>query len=257
MSHEPRPLASDYLDLLRDALTGVLYQDPPLYKVRIGTASVQSYIAKIREYGRDVPTRGLTMIGTRRMDNLRLCVETVLRDGVPGDLMEAGVWRGGATIYMRGVLKAYGVVDRRVWVADSFQGLPTPSGENQPGDDYWAPVAGYFAAGLEEVQRNFARFALLDERVRFLPGWFNESMPSAPIEQLSLLRLDGDLYASITDVLEPLYDRMSPGGFVIVDDYDNVSCRQAVADFFARRGIAEHVHDIDGNGAYWRVSSAG
>jgi len=245
-----------YLNLLRDALTGVLFQDPPMYKVHVGAARVMSYIGKIREYGRDVPSRGLTMIGTRRMDNIRTCVEAILREGVAGDLMEAGIWRGGATIFMRGILHAWGDAERRVWVADSFQGLPAPGGENQPGDDFWAPAAGYFAVDLEEVQRNFARFQLLDERVCFLPGWFHDSMPSAPIERLSLLRLDGDLYASITDVLEPLYDRISPGGFVIVDDYENVSCRQAVADFFARRGIAERIHDIDGNGAYWRVSSA-
>jgi hypothetical protein len=248
------PSVNLYLNLLRDALTGVLFEDSPKYPVRIGTANVHSYIAKMREFGRDVPSKGLTMIGTRRMNSLRQCVETILREKVPGDLMEAGVWRGGATIFMRAILQAYDDPSRCVWAADSFQGLPHPAGQNQPDDEYWAHAAGHFCAGLDEVRANFARCGLLDDRVRFLPGWFSESIAAAPIETLSLLRLDGDLYASITDVLEPLYGKMSPGGFVIVDDYDNISCRQAVADFFARRGIAETIHDIDGAGAYWRVS---
>ena len=95
-----------YLNLLRDALTGVLIEDRPLFPVSIGPARVQGYVAKLREYGRDVPSTACTMIGTRRMDNVRRCIEQVLADDVPGDLMETGVWRGGATIVMRGRLEA-------------------------------------------------------------------------------------------------------------------------------------------------------
>ncbi len=72
-----------------------------------------------RMEGRDWPLLGHTMIGIKRLDNLQFCVERVLADDVPGDLIETGVWRGGATIFMRAILKAHGVTDRRVWVADS------------------------------------------------------------------------------------------------------------------------------------------
>ena len=74
------------------------------------------------------------MIGLKRLDNLERCVVRVLTDGVPGELVETGVWRGGATIFMRGVLKAYGVKDRTVWAADSFEGLPRPDASRHPAD---------------------------------------------------------------------------------------------------------------------------
>jgi len=76
-----------------------------------------------RELGTDWPLLAQTMIGLRRLDNVQWCVETALAEGVPGDLIETGVWRGGATILMRGILEARGDTRRRVWVADSFAGL--------------------------------------------------------------------------------------------------------------------------------------
>ncbi len=88
----------------------------------------------VRAVGRDWPARADSMIGLRRMDNIQDCIETVIRDDVPGDLIETGVWRGGATIFMRGVLKAYEDTTRTVWVADSFEGLPPPDPARYPAD---------------------------------------------------------------------------------------------------------------------------
>lgn len=245
-------MSDAYLNLLRDALTGVLIQDPPKQAVRIGTVAVTNYIAKIREYGRDIPSLGLTMIGTRRMNNIRSCIETLLREDVPGDFMEAGVWRGGACIYMRGVLKAYGVTDRHVWVADSFEGMPKVDVSSSPLDASWAESAGGIAVPVDEVRANFQRFGLLDAQVHFLKGWFAESLPNAPVAALALLRLDCDLYRSTLDVLEAMYDRVSPGGFVIVDDYEWKSCSTAIAEFRAVRNITAPLQDIDGAGVFWR-----
>ena len=87
-----------------------------------------------RLYGRDWPKSAMTMIGTARMRNLRRLVETTLAEGVAGDLLEAGVWRGGACIYMRAVLAAHAVKNRTVWVADSFAGLPKPDETLYPAD---------------------------------------------------------------------------------------------------------------------------
>src|SRR2546423_11221668 len=87
-----------------------------------------------REEGRNWPSYADTMIGLKRLDNLQSCIESVLADGVPGDLIETGVWRGGACIFMRGVLRAPGVGDRRVYVAGSFQGLPPPDAAKHPED---------------------------------------------------------------------------------------------------------------------------
>jgi O-methyltransferase len=98
---------------------------------------------------------------------------------------------------------------------------------------------------------------LLDEQVRFLEGWFRDTLPAAPIKRLAVLRLDGDLYESTIQALESLYDRLSTGGYVIIDDYGNVAgCRQAVHDFRARRGINEPIRPIDWAGVYWRRSGS-
>ncbi len=208
-----------------------------------------------RALGLDWPAEAETMIGLRRLDNLQACIERVLGDDVPGDLIETGVWRGGASIFMRGVLKAYGDARRTVWCADSYRGLPEPNVGLFPADAKatWHQAA-VLAVSLDEVKRNFERYGLLDERVRFLEGWFRDTLPGAPIERLSLLRLDGDMYESTMDALVALYDRVSVGGFVIVDDYGipEDTCRRAVHDFRDARRIVAPILDIDGSGAYWR-----
>ena len=195
----------------------------------------------------------LTMIGRRRLDNLQFCVEKALEDGVPGDLIETGVWRGGASIFMRGLLAAHGVSDRLVFAADSFMGLPKPSRPEDQAHDLSREKLPFLAVSLAEVKANFARFGLLDDRVRFLEGWFKDTLPAAPIDRLAVLRLDGDLYESTLDALTALYDKVSPGGFIIVDDYFAMEpCQQAVTDFRKSRGLTEEIVDIDHLGAFWR-----
>lgn len=204
--------------------------------------------------GRVWPSAAHTMIGLKRLDNIQSCVESVLADGVPGDLIETGVWRGGATIFMRAVLKAYGVQDRNVWVADSFEGLPPPDAEKYPqdaGDRHH--TARELAISLEQVKSNFERYGLLDGQVRFLKGWFRDTLPTAPIEKLAVARLDGDMYESTMDALVNLYPKLSVGGYLIVDDYGAVpACRQAVHDYREAHGISEELVDIDWTGVYWR-----
>jgi len=126
-----------------------------------------------RAEGRDWPDSAETMIGHKRLDNIQYCVTSVIADKVPGDLVEAGVWRGGGAILMRAVLAAHGISDRSVWLADSFQGLPAPDGEMYPGDEGLDFTQfPELAVGVEQVKANFARYGLLDEQVRFLVGWF-------------------------------------------------------------------------------------
>jgi O-methyltransferase len=213
--------------------------------------------AEARTEGRDRPVEAETMVGLKRLDNIQSCVTDVLNRGVPGDLIETGVWRGGAVIFMRAVLKAYGVQDRTVWAADSFRGLPKPDASLHPDDAedaLWSERD--LAVGLEQVKDNFRRYGLLDEHVRFLPGWFKDTLPTAPIERLSILRLDGDLYESTTTALESLYPQLSAGGYAIIDDYHAVrGCRRAVDDFRARHGITDELQQADWTCVFWRRSS--
>jgi O-methyltransferase len=210
-----------------------------------------------REEGRDWPIHAESMIGLRRLDNLQTSIESVVADGIAGDVLEAGVWRGGAAILMRAVLAAVNDTDRIVWVADSFQGLPKPRADHpaDQNDKHWTQP--FLAVPMEEVKKNFERYGMLDRQVRFLKGWFSETLPGAPIERLAVLRVDCDMYGSTTDVLDALYPKVSVGGYVIVDDYGEIAaCHAAVQDFRARNNITEPIQWIDGSGIYWRRQQA-
>lgn len=205
-----------------------------------------------RTEGTDWPQLGETMVGMQRLDHLQMLVERVLDEGVPGDLLEAGVWRGGASIFMQAVLTLHGATDRQVWVCDSFQGLPPPD-PNIPAD------AGskfhkfdMLAVSEETVRGNFARYGLLGDNVLFVKGFFEETLAHVPVTQLAILRMDGDMYSSTMATLEPLYDKVAPGGFVVIDDYWLTECEKAVSDFRARRGIEAPIERIDASSAFWR-----
>jgi hypothetical protein len=290
----PDAAADLYIDLLKRCLTDSIFIDDPLaqyrpYHLKPQTARakrvviealrrfLQRYqislvepfsdafgtnysrlsaedLAAVREGGTRWPVRAHSMIGLKRLNNLQHCVRHVLQNGIPGDLIETGVWRGGACILMRGMLKAYGVTDRYVWAADSFEGLPPPSPGQYAADagDQHHTYSDWLACSIEEVRRNFERYGLLDEQVRFLKGWFKDTLPTAPIERLAVIRLDGDMYESTMQALDALYGKLSPGGFVIVDDYFLKPCAQAIHDFRAGHGIEDEIHDIDGMGAFWQ-----
>jgi hypothetical protein len=194
-----------------------------------------------------------TMIGRKRLDNIHALLDRIVADQVPGDLIETGVWRGGAVIFMRGYLAAHGITDRIVWAADSFAGLPPPSAEQDRDLNLTREVMPILAISRADVEELFGRYDLLDGQVRFLEGWFNQTLPAAPIERLALMRLDGDLYESTMDGLTHLYPKLSPGGFVIVDDYHMIGpCRAAVDEYRARSDIHSPVERIDHSGVFWR-----
>jgi len=238
-----------YLDMIQACLTGVIYEDEPLQ-----TLGQQRYDATLREHGWDWPSKAQTMVGVKRLANARLLAEHVIQRRIPGDLMETGVWRGGVCIMLRAVLAAHGDTERRVWAADSFAGLPAPDAGKYPADsgDVFHQYQD-LSVSLDEVKANFQKYGLLDDRVVFLKGWFKDTLPVADVGALALLRLDGDMYESTIVPLDSLYDRVSPGGFVIIDDYHVVEgCRRAVHDFLGRRNLAPELIEIDGVGVYWQ-----
>lgn len=233
-----------YLDLIKRSLLDTIYGDQ-----RFGAPAPDS-----RDVGFRWPAVAHTMIGAQRLANLQDCVEDVIRSQVPGDLIETGVWRGGACILMRAILQAHGVFDRRVFVADSFEGLPPPNAESYPYDaGLDLSVYDELAVSLEQVQENFRRYGLLDDRVRFLKGWFKDTLPTAPIDSLAVMRLDGDLYESTIQAFDALYPKLSVGGYVIVDDYGAVAaCARATHDFRDAHGIDDEIVTIDATGVFWQ-----
>jgi O-methyltransferase len=275
-------LRSLYLDLVKRSLTGALAEDNDsilggvrtagartltrrvanavgnaTQKVGVEIAVKKPYDHALRESGLDWPARAESMIGLKRMTNIQDCIATIVADDVPGDLIETGVWRGGACIFMKANLRAWGDTTRKVWLADSFEGLPRPNAALYPADegDRLHEQVG-LAVGAEQVRHNFERYGLLDERVEFLVGWFKDTLPGAPVERLSLMRLDGDMYESTIQAIEPLYPRLSPGGFCIIDDYGSHASQagQAVHDYRTAHGITDEIVQIDEFGAFWRKS---
>ncbi|MGA6163616.1 TylF/MycF/NovP-related O-methyltransferase [Amycolatopsis magusensis] len=256
-----------YLALLKRCLTRYsgsdIFLGAPLQKPRWATDDTTTL--RDLEEGRYAHQDADTMVGWLRLDNIRACVESVLREQVPGDLVETGVWRGGTCMYMRGILRAWGETERKVWVADSFAGFPEPDLERYPADrQFTGPLAEQSLAdvpyshsiGLTEVRRRFASYDLLDEQVEFLEGYFRDTIPTAPIGQIAVLRLDGDLYESTDVVLRNLYDKLSVGGYCIIDDFSLPPCVKAVEDFRAERGITEPLEKIDWGSVFWRKTSA-
>jgi hypothetical protein len=274
--------ADRYLDLLRDCLTRSLFQDEDVREVGFG--GWQSTLWEALKKGAKHPELRLvkpvaataearrarlegkgyhsehyeTSVSHERLKNVERCVISVLQDEVPGDLIEAGVQRGGAAVFMRAVLAAYDVGDRTVWLADTFSGLPVPNPEQYPADAGFDQLQGHDpnAIGVERVKANFARYGLLDEQVRFLVGLFKDSLPTAPLGQLAIARLDGDLYESTIDSIAALYPKLSVGGYLIVDDYHaamwSKACGQAIRDYRAEHDITEPIQEVDGNAIYWR-----
>ena len=241
-------LIAPYLDLLETVLTGMVASDGAQSSV-----GIQPFDPLRRSLGRDWPVSACTMIGERRMRNLRNLLELAIQQGVPGDFIETGVWRGGACIYAKAIFDAHGKRDRHVFVADSFRGLPPPDAAfpDDAGDTHH--TYDELAVSQKDVAQNFRRFGLLDERVVFIEGWFKDTLPTAPVDQLCVLRLDGDLYESTIVALEALYHKVSSGGYVIIDDYLLPPCAKAVNDFRSQRGITAPMHEVDGAAVWWQV----
>lgn len=286
------PLAKRYLELVRRSLLNALYPEleaqllhavlclahrqpielDALWAAR-GNGALLEAIRTARDTGDTLILRGLdsrgvltdrhdlrnhaefaqTMIGSQRLEHLQLCAETAIAEGIEGDFLEAGVWRGGACVLLAAVLAAHAERRRRVWIADSFQGVPPPTLDEDTGLDLSAAVLPVLSVSADEVRALLARYDLLDEAVHFIPGWFRDSLPNCAVERLAVLRIDADLFESTRDALIHLYPKVSDGGFVIIDDYGILEpCQRAVDMFRHERGIGDTLHTIDGHGVFWR-----
>jgi O-methyltransferase len=206
--------------------------------------------------GRDWPFGGLTMSGLARLDDLQACVESLVEDEVEGDLIEAGTWRGGSAILMRATLDTLRARDRDVWLADSFQGFPG-SGDGPVVDPDMEEMSmlEFLSIPVEEVKASFERLGL-GEGVRFVAGFFAQTMPRLRGKRWSLVRLDSDSYEATRDCLEALYPGLAKGGYLVVDDYGAIEvCRRAVEDYRREHGITEPLEPVDWTCVRWRRES--
>lgn len=198
------------------------------------------------ELKKDLVATLTTMIPVEGMDNIEYILKEVKQNKIEGDFVETGVWRGGASIYARAVMNELGMIGN-VYACDSFEGLPKPDHIKYPSDE----GDGHYQienlkVSLETVIENFKKYDLLDN-VKFVKGWFKDTMPELKkeIKSISVLRLDGDMYESTINVLDNLYDLVAVGGYVIVDDYCIKGCRDAINYFMKMRNIESPLIRID------------
>ncbi len=244
-------LKERYLYLLRESLVDAIYKEgqlthkgEPLTEKRVGC-------------GNYWPLRAHTMVGRQRLDNIKYCIEYCLEHNIPGDFLEAGVWRGGACIYAAAVLKVNGS-NRKVYVADSFSGVPPPDKINYPQDkkdNHYLKT--YLSVSQKKVEDNFRIYDLLYENVIFVKGLFKDSLPKLDVKSLAVLRVDGDMYSSTMQVLDALYDKVPIGGFVILDDFSkrthaSLRAKEGAIDFRAKRNVPGRMYRIDYQSVYWQ-----
>eukprot|EP01031_Cornospumella_fuschlensis_P008682 gene8682-10697_t len=161
-----------------------------------------------------------------------------------GDIVETGTYFGTSAAIILRVMKDFDLCHRKLWVFDSFEGLPMPSKE-----DRWQGTFGKFNATEDTFKRNMMAAGVYDEaRLVVTKGWFRDTCPQSKVEKIAFLRLDGDLFASTWDAITALYAKVVPGGIVYVDDYGSfMGCRQAIDLFREQLGIYETLHYVREN----------
>ncbi len=261
----PNPTAGMYLDLLRKCVTREMFADTG-YAVTPRGHTLKSRMAKVvleilsrkqlklvRENqttledkleGRGWPGTAESMSGSRRLEFFQKVLYVIERDGVRGDFFEGGCWRGGAVIMMLGALRALGMSDRKVWAADSFEGYPAPGPDSTAEDRFLYEQGSYFRISRGDFEANVAKYQLMSDALVVLEGYFDRSLPTAPIDRLALIRIDIDGYEGTRAILENLYPKLSPGGFVVVDDYGVEGARRAIDGYLAEHHPSASIRSI-------------
>jgi hypothetical protein len=234
--------------------------------------SAKRVVARVRRHGRTHPDlepafleirercAPFTMTTVERMHALWSAVRHVCRSGVAGDLVECGVWRGGSSMVAALTLEQEGDRERRLWLYDTFAGMSEPTARDVAADgfsaaEHWDEIKGapgdptFAYASLEDVRANMASTGIAADRIEYVRGPVEETIPGAVPERIALLRLDTDWYESTRHELEHLWERLEPGGVLILDDYGHwLGARQAADEFFAGRPDAPLLVRVDYTG---------
>lgn len=201
--------------------------------------------------------RAFTMTSDERIFALCEAVRHVARHGIPGDIVECGVWRGGSMMAAARTLMEAGETSRRLYLFDTFAGMPPPSGHDRCHDQRRAEElladadpsvedSIWCVASLDDVQQAMSSVGYPHENVRYVQGRVEETVPAQAPERIALLRLDTDWYESTKHELEHLMPRMSPGAVVIIDDYGWwQGARKAVDEYWREASLNVMLHRVD------------
>jgi len=213
---------------------------------RLGELRDRDTYHRARQLHQELFEGSWTMLGPRRGRMLHRLAVQMDRAGVPGALVDCGVWNGGSTILM-----ASAAPQREVWAFDSFAGLPEPKqldGHESEG------LGGELVGSEHKLREGFDRFAN-PARLHVRAGWFEDTLASATDEigSVALLHCDADWFDSVLLTLEVMYPLVSPGGFVVIDDYGTFpGARTATEEYRLRVGETAPLLRIDRSGRYWR-----
>lgn len=175
----------------------------------------------------------------------------VLAEGmssISGCIVECGVWKGGMIAGIASILGPH----RKYYLFDSFEGLPPAKDIDGPGASEWQSNTNspqYYDNCTASQETAYGVMKLADvSNFELVAGWFNETLPTCVLDEpIALLRLDGDWYDSTMDCLENLFDKVNPGGIILIDDYHMWDgCSRAVHDFLSRRSAAERIDCYNG-----------
>jgi len=198
---------------------------------------------------------GYSMLSTVRLLTLYQLVKEVQRQGLKGDIVECGVWNGGACAIMaKSYQNAGGRNERSIWIFDSFEGLPPP-GERDGKSVAKNYFKGLSKGNLEKVRFIFNKLSIPFDNVKVVKGWVEDTLPKNNLGPVALLHIDTNWYESVKAALDHIYDKVVVGGFIMVDDFLFFDgCRDAVLDFLKERGIEEKVqiNKVDRSAVYFQ-----
>ncbi|ANE53626.1 macrocin-O-methyltransferase [Flavisolibacter tropicus] len=199
-----------------------------------------------------------TMTSSERLVSLSRAIEYIHYNNIEGDMVECGVWKGGSMMLAANKLKSLNNTSKSLFLFDTFEGMSHPTDvdvtyehnsakellENQERNPEVANIWCY--STLEEVRANLHSTGYPSEKIHFIKGKVEQTLPYGKINTISLLRLDTDWYESTKHELEILYDRLVSGGVLIIDDYGHWSgARKAVDEFIANRKLKLFLNRVD------------
>jgi O-methyltransferase len=215
------------------AKAGYVIQRHPDAKPATYPEATPEEMALVRKY------KPYTMTGNQRQWTLLKALHYVDANGIDGDIVECGVWRGGNMMMLA---EASASSQRTLWLYDTFEGMPEASDFDvntlgQTGEDRRREDSEWCLASRPEVESNFKRHGLMSDRIVFRQGMVEDTLKNEPLpERIAILRLDTDFYESTKIELELLYPLLAPGGVLIIDDYGLwQGSKKAVDEYFADR----------------------
>ncbi len=201
-----------------------------------------------------------SLVGWQGMEATYDCTKKVLEEKTLGALVECGVAQGGSALLIALVNQKFGDGTRRLWLFDSYEGLPEPTPEDfkngKTGEHVRPLPKGSCLGTIEEVSRLlFDQHSLGRRDIELVKGWFQDTLPQTrgKVGPIALLRLDGDWYESTKVCFDMMFDQVSEGGFVILDDYFTCyGCKRATDEFLQARGKNYPIIPDGRGGAYFQ-----